>query len=512
MAGLVANADRDFLITAFRERICRDMGITPLTHQRKWWCATDGLVLLDEPDPDGLSVQLPDGTTQVRRIIPREHGRARVVADLGAFKTGKSFGTGLWVSGFGAVPGARVTLIGVEYSMIEPEFNYLCENLLSSRGMGMKKVKLSNNPRMGDFYLELENGAIFDAKSWERKDALKGKEIDAYVFCEAYQFPGLECFTDVRQNLVARDGYAIFPTTPDRPWIKELHLRGHLSPEFPEWECICHIPRKENPFTYSASLEAQDRSLLTREKFEIAHNGAIGDFVGRVFKYQRGDVQFGPITHPECFPRGGSDRNSFVLPPGWELVGGADTGTFYSALLVAFSPVGDAFVVDEFPNYRYLGGIPERREDLSIPEWANGVAGRFAQLSRRTCSLWADKNTQFKQELKNYGVYLLPASVPVETRTEITREYFEHGRIWLAPWLQALPFELENAAWPEEASATGKFARVKDKDHTLDPLEHVLARRPIGQRPQVKQGQGWAASEGLRRKGARVGNVHLGIH
>ncbi len=510
MAGQIPNEQRDYLLTAFRERICERLDVTPLVHQRKWWSATDGLILLDQEDPAGLSVKLSDGRVTSWASIPREMGRARVVADLGAFKTGKSFGTGLWASGFGCIPGAKVTLVGVEYSMIEPEFNYICEFLLSARGMGMKAVKKSANPRTGDFYLELENGMTFDAKSWERKDALKGKEVDAYVFCEAYQFPGLECFTDIRQNLVARNGYAIFPTTPDRPWIKELHNRGHLHPEFPEWECICHVPRKQNPFTYSEKIEVQDRTLLTKEKFEIAHHGALGDFVGRVFKYQRGDVQFGPGSHPVLFPNGGSRREHFVLPPGWELVGGADTGTFYSALMVAFSPEGIAFVVDEFPNYRYLGGAPERREDLSIPQWAFGVQERFRQLAGKSANLWADPNSQFKAELKNYGVFLLPAKIPVETRTEVTREYFEHGRIFLAPWLDILPFELENASWPEEASATGKFARVKDRDHTLDPLEHILARRPFGRQVPSKASMTWAESMGYKRKNRWQGNAHLG--
>lgn len=124
--------------------------------------------------------------------------------------------------------------------------------------------------------------------------------------------------------------------------------------------------------------------------------------------------------------------------------------------------------------------------------------------------MWADPNSQFKSELRNYGVTLLPAKVPVETRTEVTREYFEHGRIHLAPWLSVLPFEIENASWPEEASATGKFARVKDRDHTLDPLEHILARRPFGRTIIQGKHRDWASSMGLKRKTGRGGNIHLG--
>ena len=82
--------------------------------------------------------------------------------------------------------------------------------------------------------------------------------------------------------------------------------------------------------------------------------------------------------------------------------------------------------------------------------------------------------------MRNYGITLLPAKHGVEARTEIAREYFEHNRIWFAPWVVTLPFEIENAQWPEEVSMSGKFARIKQNDHTLDPLEHILARRPLG--------------------------------
>lgn len=511
MAGRVPNSVRDELLSLFRERICERMGVVPLIHQRRWWCAADGLILIEQEDPDGLPVKLADGSKVSWATMPRPYGRSRVLADLGAFKSGKSFGTGMWAAGFGAIPDARVTLVGLEYSIAEPEFNYICDFLLSEAGMGLKFKSYINRPRQGDMFLELANGARFEAKSWERKDALKGKECDAYIFCEAYQLPGMECFTDVRQNLVARDGYAIFPTTPDRPWIKELHDKGHGDPAFPEWECVCGIPRKQNPFTFNAAQELQDRSLLTKEKFEIAHHGELGDFVGRVFNYKRGENQFNAETHPDLFPTEECTQHALVVPTGWEIVGGADTGTHYSAVLVAFSPSGDAFVLEEFPNYRYLAGTPERDESISIPQWARRVSHRCMQLGGRP-NFWADPNTQFKGELRNYNITLLAARVPVETRTEVTREYFEHKRVWLAPWLNVLPWELENAAWPAEASASGKFQRIKDRDHTLDGLEHILARRPYGRRPitDIQLGS-YAASAGWKTK-RTGGNVHLGVH
>lgn len=518
MAAIVPNATRDAIITAFRERVCETLGVAPFLHQRQVWCASDGLELTGDEDPNGLSIRLENGSIIHAAYRPRGEGRARFLADLGAFKIGKSYGAALWAAGFAAVPGSLVSLVGIEYDLCGPEFNYLVEFLLSERGMNMKYDSMQNRPRDGKMWLDLPNGARYEARSWERKDSLKGKENDAYIYCEAYQLPGIECFTSFSQNLRARRGYAYFATTPDRPWIKLLHELGHGND--PEWHCVCNVGAEANPFTFDAVAKTRDQRLMTNEKFQIHYNGQLGDFVGRVFNYSRGAATFDSNSHPEIFRGGSSDRGDnpsglsdlhsrLIVPPNWSIVCGADTGTFYSALVVAFDPNGDAYVLEEFPNYRYVAGEAERDESLSIPQWARGVVGRVGLIGGRP-NFWADPNSQFKGELRNYGINLLPAKVPVETRTEITREYFEHKRIYLAPWLEVLPFELENAAWPEEASATGKFARIKDRDHTLDPLEHILAKRPLG-RPaasSIVHGS-WATSSGLKPKGSS-GNSHLG--
>lgn len=482
------------------------MEVAPFVHQREVWCASDGTELTNQSDGNGVSIRNSDGTITKVAVRPRSAGRARFLADLGAFKIGKSYGAALWGAGFAAVPGAKISLVGLEYNICEPEFTYICEFLLSSRGMNLKAKSHVNRPRQGDMYLELENGAVFECRSWERKESLKGKENDAYIYCEAYQLPGIECFTSFSQNLRARRGYAYFATTPDRPWIKLLHELGHGAD--PEWHCTCSVGAEVNPFTFDAKAKERDVKLMTREKYEIHYNGQMGDFVGRVFNYSRGERVFNSGTHPQMFKDGRSDRDSLVIPDGWTITGAVDTGTFTSGLLVGFDPEGVAYVLGEFPNYRYVAGEPERNEQLTIPQWARGIVGDSLKIGGRS-SFLADANSQFKGELRNYGLTLLPAKVGVEARTEITREYFEHGRIYLAPWLEVLPFELENAAWPEEASATGKFARVKDRDHTLDCLEHILAKRPFGRQLVPYKPKSWADSMGFKRHGSS-GNVHLG--
>jgi len=507
VAGKVSNDDRDTIISSFRERVCEQMGVAPFLHQREVWAASDGLELTyEEPTPgvDGLTIRTESGEIQRIGYTPRKAGRARFLSDLGAFKIGKSYGAALWASGFAAVPGAVVNLVGLEYDICEPEFTYLCEFLLSADGMNMSKGSTwTNRARDGKMFMDLVTGAKFVARSWERKDTLKGKEIDAYVYCEAYQLPGIECFTSFSQNLRARRGYAYFATTPDRPWIKLLHELGHGGD--PEWHCTCSVPADANPYTFDQISKDRDKKLMTTEKYLIHYEGQMGDFIGRVFNYAKGQYVFTPASHPQLF----DDHGQLRVPAHWEVVGGADTGTYHSALLVAFDPDGNAYVLSEHPNYRYVAGSLERDESLTIPAWGRAISRTALGYGGRT-TFWADSNSQFKGELRNYGVVLLPAKVPVETRTEITREYFEHRRVFLAPWLDVLPFELENASWPEEATASGKFARIKDRDHTLDCLEHILARRPFGRtNPHTQRTGSWAASMGFRKKQLSH-NVHMG--
>lgn len=521
MAARLPNWLRNQAVTQFREQVCARLGVAPFPHQREVWSAMDGWELqYGQQDPNGVTVNVSTdkGSVDIQkwavtpRLVNGAQTHARFGTDLGSFKIGKSYGAALWGSGFAIIPDARIKLIGLEYDICEPEFSYLEEFLLSERGMNLRAVSDINRPREGKMFLELESGARYEAKSWERKDSLKGKEDDAYIYCEAYMLPGVECFTSYSQNLRIREGFAYFPTTPDRPWVKELHKLGwnHHGPDGdPEWHCTCDIPADANVYAFDAKAKERDRKLMTKEKFSIHYEGKIGNFIGHVFNYTLGTHQFRADTHPFLFRNGITDRAHLVIPDGWTIIGGADTGTFYSAGLVAFSPDGDAFVIEEFPNYEYVAGTPERDELVTVPGWARSVVKTALEIGGRS-GFWADPNSQFKGELRNYGMSLLPARVPVETRTEILREYFEHRKIWIAPWLSVLPFEIENAAWPEEATSTGRFARIKDRDHSLDWLEHIVARRPLGRVPEsAKGGRTWAESMGYRRP-YQGGNPHLG--
>lgn len=304
---------RDALIAMFRRKVYAANGITWFPHQAEWQLATEGWTLtpmLPGPGQPYTLVRVPDpndptgqsGINEPRFIQPRIGGVAHVASDLAAYKGGKSFGGALWLAGF-AIVANDVHLIGYEYSTSEPEFNYLCDFLLSERGMNMKAVKLANDRVHGRMQLWLPTGAKFEVKTWERKEALKGKRVLAYYYAEAYQLPGLEVFTSISQNLRELRGFAAFTTTPDRPWIGTLHDMGHGAD--PDWHCTCGVDGRQNPYTFDQKARDRDdpdkNGIMTRERFAIAWQGQLGRFVGRVYDYARGQRLCTPHSHPQLW-------------------------------------------------------------------------------------------------------------------------------------------------------------------------------------------------------------------
>lgn len=330
---------RDQAIAYFRRQVATAARVVPLRHQAEWQLASEGWTLLDRLPKPGEHYQelilpasmLKSGSRTVRaltingipsyivqraiapRVVSGYRGPAHVIADLGAYKVGKSFWTALWTSGFAIIPDAKVHIIGAEYSTAEPEFTYLADFLLSERGMNMRADVYHNDKRAGRMRIRLRNGMEFEVKSWERKEGLKGKKLIAYVYCEAYQLPGLEVYTTLAQNLRELRGYALASTTPDRPWVSVFHDYGHGLD--PDWHCTCAARAEENPFTFDQRARDRDdptkNGIMTRERFAIAWEGRLGSFIGRVYDFTRGDPSryFSPVTHPHLW-KGGSDGSA----------------------------------------------------------------------------------------------------------------------------------------------------------------------------------------------------------
>lgn len=312
---------RDRIVATFRRRVYETIGFAPFFAQADWQVASEGWTLVDAEPTVGqryiwISVGDPTDTTFVneqrqqrlmtvrRLLVPRlETGVvAHHLTELASFKAGKSYGLAAWMCGFAVLPNAQVDLVGLEYSTSEPEFGYLIEFLLSEKpyGMGLRFNHKVNDVRNGRMLLELTNGMTYACRSWKQREQLKGRKKTAYVYTEAYQLPGLVCYSSVRQNLRQLTGFAAFATTPDRPWVGYLHDRGHGAD--PDWHCTCNVADHTNPVTFSQhardAADPDKGGVLTKEKFAIAHNGALGNFVGRVYNCARGTHQFTPVTHP----------------------------------------------------------------------------------------------------------------------------------------------------------------------------------------------------------------------
>lgn len=208
------------------------------------------------------------------------------------------------------------------------------------------------------------------------------------------------------------------------------------------------------------------------------------------------------------------------LPSTWDVFCGCDTGTYMSAVIGAVpnEPPYSIYFLAEFPNYRYVGTEIELL-GLSMPEWAAGVTALWSQfVPHRSCSAWADPNSQFKAEFRHLDIHLRPNARGLEVRTEVLREYRQANRLWLAPWLRVLPYELERARWPDQETAAGTFRRVKSQDHTLDCAEHIASRRPRGRQLREERAptllDRLLAAHGLKpgQRTRRRPDPHLGVH
>ena len=308
---MIPNARRDRLVAQFRRHVFATLKFAPFKHQAEWMLASEGLALTsrhaERRSRHHLDVRFRDKSVHRLQVLPRPGGVAKTLADLGAYKCGKSAGGAWWLSGFAAVPGGRVDLIGLEYDVCSPEFEYLAETLLSDRGMGLAYKTFHNQPSAGRMLIELTNGCRFQCRSWARRDILKGKERDCYYFCEAYMLPGLSAPKSIQQNLRMRDGWQVFTTTADEPWVSIFHELGHGRDN--SYHCTCGVHARENPYTFvQAEYDRDDPEqggMMARDQFAVSWEGKLGEFVGRVYSYQRGERQFDMVSHPEWWKEEG---------------------------------------------------------------------------------------------------------------------------------------------------------------------------------------------------------------
>ncbi len=500
---------RDVVAQQTRYLICDRWGFVPFDHQADTWAAADGLELSGEREkastllecwtsdghesdmeprsgyPSALKfgdgslwwlLQDKDKRIYYEKLQKRLQGVARVLALLASFKAGKSAGIALYAASFGTVDGFICDFIGLQYDTSEPEFIFVRDFLLTERGLNLKVSRYANT--RGDVEIVLQDSqATYRSRSFKEAEALEGKERDMYVFVESYQTGGLRPFDELSQNLGARDGIALFPSTRKRPNVEVLHQRGHTSsPEFDHFHCTCDVDRIENPYAHDARARAAAKLTMTRERYAVAWEGKRGTYLGSVYEYTQGDRQI-----PLCKWMPAPVITALKIPETWVTWCGIDFGSHYSAVFCGFDPRGHARALAEVANYRYMSGEIEFVKSMSLDVWAKQVLDT-AELLGRKWRYFGDANLQMRRELRNtYGIHIEIGVPDLELRCDVTRTFFQHDRILLAPWLDILPQEIERAKFPPHGTnSLGYYRRVKGDDHELDCLEHVCARRGQG--------------------------------
>jgi hypothetical protein len=173
-------------------------------------------------------------------------------------------------------------------------------------------------------------------------------------------------------------------------------------------------------------------------------------------------------------------RDHLRLPDETQFQMGAFVGRFSSAVILALIPEHPVLVVDEVPNYHYVGDGEIELTGLSAVEWGESVVRQWRfYAGKEPARAWVDPDTEFQKEMKRCKLRLRRnLKHGPELQVTVLREYFQENRIMLAPWLDILPNEISRARWPAEESNAYQV-RSRGQDYTLSALEQVISRRPI---------------------------------
>lgn len=186
-------------------------------------------------------------------------------------------------------------------------------------------------------------------------------------------------------------------------------------------------------------------------------------------------------------------REHLRLPETTQFQLGAFVGRFSSAVILGLIPNYPVLVVEEIPNYHYVGDGEIELSGLTTVEWGELVVRTWRSYAGNDakCSAWVDPDTEFTSEMQRCKLRLKPNHHHgPELRVEVTREYFHENKIFLAPWLTILPNEISRARWPPEESSAFKV-RAVGQDYTLSALEQVICRRPVAKAAVKRPSTHW---------------------
>lgn len=223
-------------------------------------------------------------TTATEITLPPLHDAQLAIAKSDArFKVvccGRRFGKtmlGVVVCLRAALKGGRVWWVAPTYQQALEGWRYL--------------VRLTNQipqarTRVSDHTVMLGRGSI-QIKTADNPDNLRGSGLDGAVLDEAASMKPEVFDLIIRPALADKQGWAMFPSTPQHfNWFYDLFERGQ-SADFPDWQSWQH-PTWHNPYIAESEIDAARRDM-TDEDFEQEFGASFTAVGGAIFRLLSAD-------------------------------------------------------------------------------------------------------------------------------------------------------------------------------------------------------------------------------
>ncbi|EMA19021.1 phage terminase large subunit [Haloarcula argentinensis] len=131
-------------------------------------------------------------------------------------------------------------------------------------------------------YIELENGARIEFRTFDRPQSLQGEGVDRIILDEADQMREGIWYGDLEPMLLDTRGCALFISKPYRPrsWFHRFYDYGQSAdhPEYASW----HATSSDNPFL--AENPEDKRGTVPPHLFEREYLAQLPDDGGQVFR------------------------------------------------------------------------------------------------------------------------------------------------------------------------------------------------------------------------------------
>jgi hypothetical protein len=297
----------------------------------------------------------------------------------------------------------------------------------------------------------------------------RSEEMDLNIY-ESARCNGLwwtECsresiFDALQPRLAARGGYLLMDYVPRHAWLK-MRVHAGANP----YIHVLRLGMRHNAHNLNPGEIEYQRTVLTDEQFRVRVLGEDGADFGVVFKEFRN-------RHTSD---NGHICDSFPLPPEWPAWVYIDVGKYTAALLLAVSPEGKKYVVDE--SYTLGLNVAENAEAIKSMLARHGRSVDRIEKFKMDPAAWAYTSANRENVAEQYHKQGIPASgwTPVQSYGEIAmldkaRVEFMHDRLMVCQRCEKTTMEL--ATWRHKMDRDGRVdpnERYEGPNHAIDALK-----------------------------------------